>query len=261
MAMTIDLNADAGESYGRWKLGEDDQLFPYLTSVSVACGYHAGDPGTMREAARLARENGVALGAHPGFPDLLGFGRRKIEASTSDIVDYCLYQLGALQAIAAAEGTRVEHVKPHGALYALVSSSPDVAETIAEVVHGLDPALILVLLDGPAADAAARKGTLIAREAFVDIDYSDDGRLVIELVKKARDPESVAARAVDVVQGRLTTKSGRQLDVRADTICLHGDAPNAVDIARAVRDRLVDEGVTLAPLREVVESRNGSKHR
>jgi UPF0271 protein len=232
---------------------------PYVTSVNIACGYHAGDPMTMRVSARLAAEHGVALGAHPGLPDLLGFGRRvMVGADPLELANYCAYQYGALRALAAIEGVPVDHVKPHGALYRMAVLDPAIAEEIAGAVTVIDPSVVLLLLAGPTADAAGRTGARVAREAFVDIHYDDDGNLILEVVKKAWDPELVAQRAVDVTNGTITTVSGKKIPVQADSICLHGDAPNAVAVAAAVRARLEAEGVTVAPLREVLRQRQAA---
>lgn len=251
----IDLNADAGESFGRWQLGNDEALIPELTSISIACGWHAGDPVTMQRSARLARENGVALGAHPGLQDMLGFGRRIIDAKPAELAAYCAYQVGALQGLAACEDAVVEHVKPHGALYKMASLNPAIAEEIARAVMAIDGSLILVFLDGSAAEAAERTGARVAREAFVDIRYDDDGGLILEPAVSPKDPAAVARRAVDIAHGFITTVSGKRLPVSADTICLHGDSPNAVEVARAVRGSLEAEGVSVVPLREIVSAR------
>ena len=201
MRSSIDLNADAGESFGRWSIGDDSALIPHLTSISIACGWHAGDPATMRMSARLANQHGVALGAHPGLPDLLGFGRRVMDANSSDLAEYCAYQFGALRALATCEGAVVEHVKPHGALYKMISQNPAVAEEIARTMLAIDKSLILVLMDGAAAEAAEHVGARVAREAFVDIAYDDDGALILEPAVKPKDPAHIAARAVDVARG------------------------------------------------------------
>lgn len=255
MKAVIDLNADAGESFGRWSLGDDAALASHVTSISVACGFHAGDPSTMRQSARLAVGSGVALGAHPGLPDLLGFGRRAMDVRAEEVTDYCAYQVGALQAIAALEGAVVEHVKPHGALYAMCSRDPEVALALAHTIVQVDPQLILLVMDGAAASAAESAGVRVAREAFIDIEYDDEGRLILEAVTRHRDPGDLALRALGIVEGEITTHSGRRLEVDADSICIHGDGPSAVAIARSVRSQLEDAGVALNPLREIVPPR------
>lgn len=243
----IDINADLGESFGRWRLGDDREVMRSVSSVNIACGFHAGDPATMRESLELAASAGVAAGAHPGLPDLLGFGRRRMEVAPRDVADYVIYQVGALLATAATLGVTVTHVKPHGALYTMLPEHPEAAEAVARALIALDPALPLVLLDGPAADAAEAVGAVVAREAFVDADYSPDGRLLLHTIATPHPPEEVAARAVSITRGRLITQDG-ELPVRAHTICLHGDAPGAPEIGRAVRAALEAAGVAVLPL-------------
>jgi UPF0271 protein len=247
---SVDINVDMGESYGRWRLGDDANVMPWITSANIACGFHAGDPGNMRATARLAIEHGVAIGAHVGFPDLLGFGRRRIEVTADEVRDYAAYQIGALQAIVASEGGRVAHVKPHGALYALCSASAQHAGAIAAAIAGVDASLPLLLLSRQQAPAVEGHGIQLAAEAFPDLDYEPGGGLVIEPVKQAWDPDRVARRAVRVVlERRIDTTEGVDLEVDAPTLCLHGDAPNAVDTARTVRQALESAGVTVTALR------------
>jgi UPF0271 protein len=249
-ARTLDINADMGESYGRWRLGDDAALIPFVSSANVACGFHAGDPGTMRRTVGIAREHDVAVGAHIGLPDLLGFGRREIAVSADEVRDYATYQIGALQAIAAAEGASVAHVKPHGALYAMCSREPEYAGAVAAAIADVAPALPLLLLNADVGPAVERHGVTLVREAFVDLAYRLDGTLIIEAVKRAWDPELVARRALRLVQtGRIDSVDGGELAVHPATICVHGDAPNAVEVARAVRTALEEAGVTVAPLR------------
>jgi len=244
----LDINADVGESYGRWRLGDDDGLLRYVTSANVAAGFHAGDPSTMAAVVAIARRRGVQVGAHPGLPDLLGFGRREMTVTPEEAADYCLYQLGALIAIAARQGVQVRYVKPHGALYGLAAREPDIAVAIAEAMRPVDESLFLLLMDGPGAVAAEGTGVRVLREAFVDLDYREDGSLIIERVKTERDPEEVAERALRVAEGWITTLSGRELSVRAHSICIHGDVANAVSVAKRVRERLDAEGVPVAPM-------------
>ncbi|WP_263253975.1 LamB/YcsF family protein [Saccharopolyspora rosea] len=255
MTTTIDLNADAGESFGRWRLGDDDRLFPQVSSVNVACGWHAGDPATMRRSVELARTHDVALGAHPGFPDLAGFGRRPIGFSPQQAADACLYQLGALRAFADAQGVPVTHVKPHGAFYGLTARDGEVAAAVGEAVRAVDPDLIVVLLAGPTADAVAARGVRVAREAFADLDYRDDGTIIIEPDPVAKDPHACAEQAMAILAGEVTSTEGHAVPVRADSICLHGDRPNAVDIARAIRQRFAAEGVEVARMARVLARR------
>lgn len=239
---TIDINMDMGESYGRWRLGDDEAAMPWITSANIACGFHAGDPSTMRASARLAIEHGVGIGAHVGFPDLLGFGRRSIDVTPDEVRDYTAYQLGALDAIVRSEGGRLAHVKPHGALYGLCSSSAEHASAVASACAGLP----LLLLSPEVAPAVQAQGVRLVIEAFPDLDYEPGGKLLIEPVKRAWDPDRVAERAVRIAQhGRIDTTDGSELDVDALTLCLHGDAPNAVEIARTVRTALEAAGVAV----------------
>lgn len=252
MQKVIDLNADAGESFGRWRLGDDAALIPLVSSVNVACGWHAGDPATMRRSAELAQANGTALGAHPGFPDLAGFGRRPIAMTPQQAADACLYQLGALRSFADSLGVALTHVKPHGAFYGLTIRDPAAASAVADAVRSVDPELIVVLLAGPTAEKVAAQGVRVAREAFADLDYDDDGHIIIEAEPAAKDPQACADQAMAILAGEVVSTSGKSLPVNADTICLHGDRPNAVEIAEVVRRRFSTDGVTVAPMREVI---------
>jgi UPF0271 protein len=242
-----------GESFGRWSLGDDASLMPYISSANIACGFHAGDPGAMRRTVAAAVEHGLQIGAHVALPDLLGFGRRAMKVSPADLTDYCTYQIGALAAFVAAEGGRLAHVKPHGALYAMCAQDAELMEAVARSIAEVNPALVLLALRDDHAAAVERHGVRLATEAFVDLDYDPDGNLLIEAVKLARDPEQVAERAVRVARERkVPTTAGTNLDVEAPTICLHGDAPNALDVARAVKERLDREGIAVTPLADLL---------
>jgi 5-oxoprolinase (ATP-hydrolysing) subunit A len=249
----IDVNVDMGESFGRWKLGDDAGVMPFISSASIACGFHAGDPRTMRETVALALKHDVQIGAHVALPDLLGFGRRRMTISPTDLTDYCTYQIGALAAFVGAQGGRLRHVKPHGALYAMCSRDPDLAEAVARSIAEVDPDLLLLLMHEDVLRGPARHGVQVVGEAFVDLDYDADGELIIEPVKTARDPEQVAARALRLVRERKLTKiDGSDFDIDVPTFCLHGDAPNAVEVAGAVRRRLEAEGIAITPLAELL---------
>jgi UPF0271 protein len=249
----IDVNVDMGESFGRWNLGDDASLMPHISSANIACGFHAGDPGAMRRTVAAAVEHELQIGAHVALPDLLGFGRRTMKVSAADLTDYCTYQIGALAAFVAAEGGRLAHVKPHGALYAMCAQDADLAEAVARSIAEVDPQLVLLALRDDHAAAVERHGVRLVTEAFVDLDYDPDGNLLIEAVKQASDPEKVAERAVRVARERkVPTTAGTDLDVDSPTICLHGDAPNALDVARAVKERLDREGIAVKPLAELL---------
>lgn len=255
MKTLIDLNADAGESFGRWKLGDDASVIPQVSSVNVACGWHAGDPATMRRSVELATSNGVSLGAHPGLPDLAGFGRRSMALSPAEAADSCLYQYSALRGFAEASGARLAHVKPHGALYGLTLRDADVATAIAESVTAIDPGVLMVLLAGPTAERVLAAGYRVAREAFADLDYDDNGHIIIEPNPEAKDPGVCAQQAIDVLNGGVTSVNGKAIDVDADTVCLHGDRPNAPEIAREIRARFQQHSVRIAPMRDVLSAR------
>jgi 5-oxoprolinase (ATP-hydrolysing) subunit A len=248
----IDLNADMGEGFGAWRMGQDEELLGVVTSANVACGFHAGDATIMRELAGLAKERGVALGAHPGFDDRWGFGRRAISMNARDLEYMVAYQIGALQALAAYSGAPLRHVKPHGALYNMAAKDADYARAIARGIAALDARLILV---GPPASemqkAADASGLTYAREGFCDRLYRDDGSLTPRSQKGAviDDPEAVARQAVRFVQdGEVITATGARMKLAADTLCVHGDEPDAVAVARAVRRALEDAGVELRAL-------------
>jgi UPF0271 protein len=249
MADSININSDMGESYGRWQLGNDSELMRYIPTINIACGYHAGDPRVMRRTVDLAAAAGVEIGAHVSLPDVLGFGRRRMVITGDDLRDYATYQIGALLGFAQSAGLRIGHVKPHGSLYAMCGESEEYATALLSAVRAIDPKL-LVILGGPAVTAAAAAtGVRVVPEGYVDLAYQPNGFPVIEQAKRAWDPREVADRAVRVVrERRLHAVDGSVLSIDVPTICIHGDAPNAVDVARTVRERLAAEGITVAPL-------------
>ncbi|HZR93960.1 MAG TPA: 5-oxoprolinase subunit PxpA [Gaiellaceae bacterium] len=248
MTARIDLNADMGESYGRWTLGDDAALMPHLTSANIACGFHGGDPHVMRRTVALALEHGVGIGAHVAYPDLIGFGRRRLAATPEEIQDYVLYQAGAIRAFAEAAGGRLQHVKPHGALYTSIVDSEEHAQAVAEAVAELGPDVIL-LMPPDVGPAAARAGVPFVPEGYVDLDYDAAGKLVLERVKQLRDPAEMGERAVRLArEGKVRTVEGAELELRVESICVHGDAPNAPAIAAAIRGALAAAGIELAPL-------------
>lgn len=249
-ARTIDLNADVGEGYGAWPAAADTELFSLISSASVACGFHAGDPTRMRETASLAARNGVAVGAHPGYPDLLGFGRRELGASAPEVRDYVTYQVGAMMACAAAGGARVRYVKPHGALYNRAVREPAIARAIAEGVRVADPNLSLLGLAGSELlTAAGDVGLRPVAEAFLDRGYRKDGSLVPRTEPGALidDPAIAATRAVKLVVERVVeTAEGAVISVAAESLCVHGDGAQAVAVLRAVRQGLAAAGISVA---------------
>jgi UPF0271 protein len=246
-SLSIDLNCDMGESFGAWTMGDDEALMESITSANIACGYHAGDPAVMRRTVRLARERGVAIGAHPGLPDLAGFGRREMKVSPDEVEGMVLCQLGALAAIARAEGTSLRHVKAHGALYNMAARDTALADAIATAVRAFDPQLRLYGVAGSLMLAAGEAaGLRVASEVFADRAYERDGTLVSRLIPGAviHDAGEVAARAVRMVRdGHVIARTGERLSLRADTICVHGDTPGAAALARSIRAALETAGV------------------
>jgi UPF0271 protein len=247
----VDLNSDLGEGYGRWALGDDAALLEVVTSANVACGFHAGDPSTIDRTVRTAVERGVSIGAQVSYPDLAGFGRREMDVAPADLTADVLYQLGALEAFARAAGSRVRYVKPHGALYNRIARDPVQAAAVVEAVRRYDPALPLLTLPGSAAmDAARDAGVPAVAEGFADRAYTADGRLVSRREPGAvlHDPEQVATRAVVMAtEHRVESIDGDQVEVDVRSLCVHGDTPGAVDLARQVRAALEKAGVTLEP--------------
>jgi len=248
----IDLNADVGESLGPWPMGDDERLIPLVSSVNVACGAHAGDPLTIERTIRLAIDHGVAVGAHPGYPDLVGFGRRDLDMTRAELLASIVYQVGAVAAVARSLGAELRHVKPHGALYNRAARDPAVAETIAVAIRRSSPELVLVGLAGSALlDAGVAEGLQVAAEAFADRVYDADGSLRSRRLDGAilETPAAAARQAVGIVRdGRVTTHNGKSISVQADTICIHGDTPGAADYATAIRSALTKVGVTIAAL-------------
>jgi 5-oxoprolinase (ATP-hydrolysing) subunit A len=246
--MRMDLNADVGESLGAWSLGEDEALVPLVTSVSIAAGMHAGDPVTIERTVALAARHGVAVGAHPGYPDIAGFGRRAMALSPAEIEASVLYQVGAVAAFARAAGVGLRHVKAHGALYNRASRDPDAAAAVARAVAAFGRELVLFGLAGSAlVSAAVDAGLIVAEEAFADRAYEADGSLRSRDLDGAvlDDPKAAAAQALAIVGGSVTAWDGTPLAIRADTICVHGDLPGAAARARAVRDALAGAGVEI----------------
>lgn len=253
MAVTIDLNADVAESFGAWTMGADESLLSCVTSVNIACGFHAGDPRVMDRTVGLAARAGLAIGAHPGHWDLRGFGRRTISAEPGEVEADVLYQVGALAAFAHAHGSRLAHVKPHGALYNQAVLDDALARAIARGVARARHDLILVGLASSQAmrRAAEAEGLRFAAEAFADRRYEPDGTLQSRKLPGAviEDPQAAAEQAVRIARsGTVVASDGRELKLAADTLCLHGDNPRAVDNARAVRRALEGAGVELRPL-------------
>lgn len=250
-SLTIDLNADAGESFGPWQMGQDAELLPLLTSVNIALGFHAGDPQTLWNTVRLARDNGLGIGGHPGYPDLLGFGRRAMSLSAAEIEAATLYQLGALQAFLQVEGAELQHVKAHGALYSRVHEDEAAGQAFCRSVKALCPQAYVLAMAGAAGDKltslAEGMGLQVKREAFPERAYTPEGRLAPRdwPGSSIHDPQEAAQRALHMAQGWVEATDGSRLSLGADTLCIHGDNPHAAEIAATIRAKLEGAGVTL----------------
>ncbi|TVR03734.1 MAG: 5-oxoprolinase subunit PxpA [Spirochaetaceae bacterium] len=239
---TVDLNADIGEGFGRYRIEGDEALLRLISSANIACGFHAGDANTMAETVTRCRDAGVAIGAHPGFPDLLGFGRRRMEVEPAEVANMLIYQMGALDGFARVAGVRLHHVKLHGALYNMAAVDPELADAVAQAVFAYDPLLLLVAPGGSCMDAAARRvGLRLVREVFADRAYRPDGTLVDRSRPGAvlTDPDSAATRIARLIRdGCVAAEDGTLLDIEADSICVHGDNEAALAMVAAIRREL-----------------------
>ncbi|ESU32233.1 hypothetical protein G3A_12275 [Bacillus sp. 17376] len=245
--LSVDLNCDLGESYGLFKIGNDKEVLKYITSANIACGYHAGDHNVMMETVKMAKAYEVKIGAHPGFPDLHGFGRREMKMSAEEIYNLTVYQIGALAAIAKSCGTKVEHVKPHGALYNMAAKDKAIADAVSRAVVDADPTLVLFGLAGSRlVKAGEEKGLQVAHEVFADRTYQTDGSLTPRSEKTAiiHDPGLAIKRVIRMVrEGRIEAVDGTDIEIKADTICIHGDEPRALEFAVELREALQAEGI------------------
>ncbi len=251
----IDLNCDMGESFGRWTLGADAEIMPFITSANIACGYHGGDPHVMRRTVELALRHRVAIGAHPGLPDLMGFGRRVMDVTPAEVRDYICYQTGALREFVRVAGGDLQHVKPHGILYNMMERSEELAVAAGQAVKDSGgTSLILMTAASGQFDRTCRKmGVRVASEGFADRAYSVDGTLVSRKVPGSliTDPQKAAAQAVKMAtEGKVVTLDGVEIDISVQTICCHGDTPGAQNIVRAVREALEKAGCQVRSLRE-----------
>ena len=254
MANRIDLNCDMGESFGMYKMGLDEEVIKYISSANVACGFHAGDPQWMRETVHLAEVHGVAVGAHTSFPDLVGFGRRNIEVSPEEARNDVIYQIGALQAFTS--GHRLQHVKPHGAMYNRAVVDEDLARSICDAILEVDSDLILIALAGSRwVEIAQDMGLRVAREIFADRALNPDGTLVSRSKDGSvlHDVDEVADRSLRMVrEGKATSIDGDTIEVDAESLCIHGDTPGAVEMAKVLRQQLDAESITVTPLSQLV---------
>lgn len=246
---TIDLNCDMGEGFGAYAFGQDDRLLPYISSANIACGFHAGDPHIMRNTVERCLEAGVAIGAHPGLPDRLGFGRRELSITAREAYDYLLYQIGALEAFVRAAGARLNHVKPHGALYHMAGHRPELADAVIQAVRAVNPQLMLYAQAGSLLlEHAKAAGLTVAAEAFADRTYQPGGGLTPRSQHGALivEPEQALRQALSIAQsGMAYTPEGVQVAVRADTICLHGDGSGAAEFARLLQEGLQSAGIRI----------------
>ena len=249
---SVDLNCDLGESFGRYTLGLDAEVIPLVSSCNIACGMHAGDPVVMQKTVALAADAGIAIGAHPGYPDLQGFGRRDMNLSPEEAYAYTVCQIGALAGFCAAQGTRLNHVKPHGQLYNRAAIDVRLAEAIAQAVFDTDPNLVLVGLGGGELIAAGRAvGLAVAQEFFTDRNYTDEGVLVSRSLPNAliTDEEFAVNRVVRAVkEGTIESASGKTIEIQADTICVHGDNVHALEFVQRIRSALDAEGIAIEPV-------------
>ncbi|RNL39882.1 LamB/YcsF family protein [Paraeggerthella hongkongensis] len=248
----IDLNSDLGESFGRYTLGLDDQIIPLVSSANVACGQHAGDPMVMRKTVGMAKDAGIAIGAHPGYPDLQGFGRRDMNLSPDEAYAYMVYQIGALQAFCQAQGVQLAHVKPHGQLYNHAAIDPELAAALAQAVFDVDSRLVLVgLANGALIDAGRKQGLVTAEEFFTDRNYTDEGKLVNRNDPAAliRDEEQAIERVKNAIRdGAILSVTGKLIDLHPDTICVHGDSPTALAFVSRTRSALEEDGIAIKPV-------------
>ena len=249
--MRIDLNCDMGESFGPWKMGFDEEMMRYISSANVAGGFHAGDPHVMRKTVALAKENGVAVGIHSGYRDLVGFGRREIQISPDEVHDELLYQLGALREFARYYDLEVQHVKPHGALYMVAARDEELSRAIIEAIQHVDAGLHLFCMQSSTTYELARKmDQPVVAEFYADRGYNDDAQIVFtRAVTEELDPEEVGDRVVRAVtEGKVTAESGNDIEVGADSVCVHGDTPGAVKLAEAIARKLEENGIEIRPL-------------
>lgn len=247
--MKIDLNCDLGESFGNYKIGMDEEVIKFISSANIACGFHASDPLVMEKTVALAKENGVKVGAHPGFPDLVGFGRRNMNVSPAELKAMVMYQVGALAAFCKAKGVKMNHVKPHGAMYNMAAKDIKLALAIAEGIAQVDDSLILLGLSGSQLLKAAQEvGLKSAAEVFADRAYEEDGSLVARTKAGAviADENEVIERVIKMIKlGKVQAITGKEIEIKPDSICLHGDNPKALNFVKLIRERLIQENIKI----------------
>ena len=247
----VDLNCDLGESFGAYKIGLDGEVIPYISSANIACGFHASDPVVMAHTVALAKEHGCSVGAHPGFPDLMGFGRRQMQITPEEAKDYIIYQVGALAAFCRSQGIRLHHVKPHGALYNMAAVDDSLARAICEGIYVVDPELVLLGLAGSELlKAAEDTGLRYASEVFADRAYNEDGTLVSRKLPGAviTDEALAVQRVLQMVsEQKVTSITGKDITIRPDSICVHGDNQKALQFVQKIRDALIKEKIEIKP--------------
>jgi len=249
----IDINCDLGESYGAFKVGNDEKIMPHITSANIACGFHAGDPMTMAQAINLAKKHNVAIGAHPGYPDLLGFGRREMQLTLEEVKNYMIYQVSALQGFARTAGVSLQHVKPHGALYNTAAKDEKLSKAIMDAVKALNRNLIIFApLNSAFAKVAVEGGLRVAYEVFADRAYNPDGSLVSRKQPNAiiQEPQKVMERAIKMVkEGTVLAVNGKVVNLgEVHTICVHGDTPTAIELVKALKKGLIKVGIEVKPV-------------
>ncbi|HIW39511.1 MAG TPA: LamB/YcsF family protein [Candidatus Eubacterium pullicola] len=251
----VDLNSDLGESFGRYTIGSDDRIIPLITSANIACGFHASDPVVMMKTVNMVKEAGTGAGAHPGYPDLMGFGRRNMNVSHEEAKAYTLYQISALGGMCKAAGVKLSHVKPHGAMYNMAGKDYELSKAICEAIKEYDPSLIVMGLAGSQMVKAARDmGLKTAEEVFADRAYEEDGSLVARSKPGAmiEDEEEAITRVVRMIkEGKVQAITGNDIDIKADSVCVHGDGEKALLFVEKIRKALTDEGIEICPLEEV----------
>ncbi|WP_129598175.1 LamB/YcsF family protein [Anaerophilus nitritogenes] len=254
---TVDLNSDLGESFGNYKIGLDEEVIQYVTSANIACGWHAGDPLVMEKTVHMAKKENVRIGAHPGYPDLMGFGRRNITCSPKEVKAYVKYQLGALQAFTKSLGEKIQHVKPHGAMYNMAAKDYALAKAVAEAIYEVDENVILMGLANSALIKAAEEiGLKVANEVFADRAYNTDGTLVSRSLEGAviHDTDVAIKRVIKMVkEGKVTAINGEEIHIKADSICVHGDNPKAVAFVKQIREKLEEEGVKVTAISNFIK--------
>ena len=253
----IDLNSDLGESFGAYKIGMDDAVIPLISSANVACGFHAGDPLVMDKTVALCKSTDTAIGAHPGYPDLVGFGRRNLAASPAEVKAMVTYQIGALDAFCKSAGIKMQHVKPHGAMYNMAAKDEALAKAICEAIYAYDKDLILMGLAGSQMLVQAKSmGLKCAAEVFADRAYEEDGTLVARSKPGAmiHDEEEAVSRVIRMIkEGKVTAITGKDVDITADSVCVHGDGPKALAFVGKLRDAFAANGIEIVPLTEIVK--------